>query len=358
MKSQFILHEEKSIFYVDLRNFGEDISQLMTEMKQAITYANDEFPKTSRILVDVRGTDMKCFQNKIVSELMGQFNTLNIKRAMCLPWLFSFLANSFISSEKFKTFNNIEKAKNWLVSDVNDDLQIQRMQNIFYSYKLKKDSLHIPGETRKIIYKSSDMTEGLRFGSNLIWVFSNSICLFPDTPTWENYEEYCEVNVKVTNIPIERIEYYHITGEVFRENKISGGGGGGSSIKGAVVGGVIAGEAGAIIGSRKKVEPIQSEIITHDTRETTIKFFDENDKRCKLIFDHKSYEVLKDLIPEKEYDIVSSIKSENIIKKLQGEDGNKTVFDQIRELAKLKEDGILNNDEFIEKKRVLLEKIK
>jgi hypothetical protein len=357
MKSKFILHEDKSIFYVDLRDFGEDISPLIEEMKQAVTFANDEFPKTGRILVDRRGTDNKSFQNKLVAELMVQFDNLTIKRALCLPWLLGFLF-SFITLEKVKGFNNIEEAKNWLVSDVNDETQIQRIQNIFDNYKIIKESLDIPIQTRKIVCQGGEVSKSIKFGSTLIWIAHNCICLFPDNPNWENYEEYSKDIEKITSIPVEKVEYYRIIGEVFRENKISGGGGGGSSIKGAVVGGVIAGEAGAIVGSRKKVEPIQSEIITHDTRETTLNFFDENDKRCKLIFDHNSYQVLNDLIPEKEYDIVSSIKSANIIKRLQGEDGNKTVFDQIRELAKLKEEGILSDDEFIEKKRKLLEKIK
>ena len=80
--------------------------------------------------------------------------------------------------------------------------------------------------------------------------------------------------IKLTTIPSGQIEYFSKRGEIFRENKISGGGGGGSSIGGAVVGSLIAGDAGAIVGSRNKVNAIKSEIIEHDTRETFLNYFD------------------------------------------------------------------------------------
>ncbi|WP_010243672.1 hypothetical protein [Acetivibrio cellulolyticus] len=82
--------------------------------------------------------------------------------------------------------------------------------------------------------------------------------------------------MKLYTILLDKIEYYATRGEIVHENKITGGGGGGSSIKGAVIGGVIAGEAGAIIGSRKKLDPIKSELIAHDNRETFLNFFDDN----------------------------------------------------------------------------------
>jgi hypothetical protein len=46
--------------------------------------------------------------------------------------------------------------------------------------------------------------------------------------------------------------------------------GGGSSVSGAVVGGLLAGGAGAVIGSREKVE---SQLIRHDEREVLFNFF-------------------------------------------------------------------------------------
>ena len=84
----------------------------------------------------------------------------------------------------------------------------------------------------------------------------------------ENYSD----KVFRYNISLDKIEYYGVEGKVFRENKISGGGGGGSSVVGAIVGGAIAGETGAIIGSRRKVNEIKSELLTHDNRAMVLNF--------------------------------------------------------------------------------------
>lgn len=88
-----------------------------------------------------------------------------------------------------------------------------------------------------------------------------------------------------------------------QETIISGGGGGGSSLGGAVVGALIAGPTGAIIGSRKSINPIHSKTVTHDERETLIEFFYEGKKQY-MFLDSQSYAALIKLIPEKEYSIV------------------------------------------------------
>lgn len=80
--------------------------------------------------------------------------------------------------------------------------------------------------------------------------------------------------VKCNQITLKDIEYFISQGEIYRETRISGGGGGGSSLGGAVIGGVIAGEAGAIIGSRKAGTPITSRLVTHDEREVILYYYD------------------------------------------------------------------------------------
>ncbi|MFM8424567.1 MAG: hypothetical protein ACKOBL_05265, partial [Chloroflexota bacterium] len=58
------------------------------------------------------------------------------------------------------------------------------------------------------------------------------------------------LDIKLSELSLNQIECFSQHGEIFRENKITGGGGRGSSIGGAVAGEIIAGEAGAVIGSR------------------------------------------------------------------------------------------------------------
>lgn len=127
-----------------------------------------------------------------------------------------------------------------------------------------------------------------------VWKTKHAICFF------RSYKSGCIscLDIKLSELPLNQIECFSQHGEIFRENKITGGGGRGSSIGGAVAGEIIAGEAGAVIGSRQKVNEIKSELITHDTRETFLNYLD-NDKRYPLFFNVESYQTLNDLILKK-----------------------------------------------------------
>jgi hypothetical protein len=226
-------------------------------------------------------------------------------------------------------------------------------------YETIKKTIDIPVTAKEIVFFKSSEKSIINPATNknpvYIWKAEANICLFPSTPATQF--SLSLDNVKVYLIPVSQIEYFSKRGEIFRENKISGGGGGGSSIGGAVAGGLIAGDVGAVIGSRKKVEGIKSELVTHDTRETFINYFDENKERQSLFFDNNAFQVLNDLIPEKEFNIVNSLKSNMIINNQLQNIEKKTITDQLRELAKLKDDGIISEDEFFEKKKILLDKI-
>ena len=130
----------------------------------------------------------------------------------------------------------------------------------------------------------------------------------------------------------------------------SGGGGGGISIGGAIIGGMIAGDVGAIVGSRQGTAEIKSELVTHDSRCTILKT-----KTTSLRMSFEAYDVLSELIPEKEYNVVQELKKLSIVTKSSSTTISAT--EQIRELAKLKDDAILTEEEFIEKKRELLTKM-
>ena len=84
---------------------------------------------------------------------------------------------------------------------------------------------------------------------------------------WRDEEFFCICNTVIRNgikIKVSNIKYYRIVGDKYVTTEVTGGGGGGSSIKGAIIGGIIAGEAGAIIGSRKSIEPVKSNSTVHD----------------------------------------------------------------------------------------------
>ncbi len=134
-------------------------------------------------------------------------------------------------------------------------------------------------------------------------------------------EEKEFMKVHAFSIPLTNIEYFAMSGETYATTEISGGGGtiGGTSIPGAIVGGMIAGEAGAVIGSRKKgtIDPIKSYTSVHDERECYIKFRKEDGSLDEVVCKHNErlvesrkqfvnaaelfYDSLKKIIPEKEY---------------------------------------------------------
>lgn len=100
-----------------------------------------------------------------------------------------------------------------------------------------------------------------------------------------------------TTYDIDKIKYYKLAGSVYQQQYISGGGGGGSSLGGAVVGSLVAGGAGAIIGSRKKINDVQTTYITKDDRTLVITFIDEEEVELP----YKFYERMLDYVPEKDY---------------------------------------------------------
>jgi hypothetical protein len=136
----------------------------------------------------------------------------------------------------------------------------------------------------------------------------------------ENFENYdfkskLEKNVdlidlKSLSIPVENILYYQIQGGIQKVSRVSGGQ---SSIGGAIIGGMLAGDTGAIIGSRTKID---TEVSNEDDRRIFLYYY-SGQKLIKLSLFPNNYlsigetllidryiEMLDSLIPEKNYDVV------------------------------------------------------
>ena len=202
---------------------------------------------------------------------------------------------------------------------------------------------------------------------NYIFVSDNKLCVIPvfeEYGPWNCYKERGDLlRNDVSNffacvqIPFDKIEWFNIGGDFYREQKITGGGGGGSDLGGAIIGGAIAGGVGAVIGSRKESEAIKSELVEHDTRETVLSYFSDNENRQTMVFKHEDYQTIEDLIPEKNYAVVSEAKKQRFIQQSIKVDETKEITEKIKELAKLKDDGVLTEEEFADKKKELLAKI-
>lgn len=91
-----------------------------------------------------------------------------------------------------------------------------------------------------------------------------------------NISEITFKPVEYEKIAYDDIVFFTKEGDVTYTTEVSGGGvcGGGSSLTGAIVGGAIAGNTGAIIGSRKEVTstPIKSRTVRHDDTRTRIRY--------------------------------------------------------------------------------------
>ncbi len=231
----------------------------------------------------------------------------------------------------------------------------QSRERTLQAYNDIKSKISIPKTALKVTYNSGYAK--ILITQHYIWIENNYLCLFPRNPPVYDSPDSIK-KIVLYRVPVNKIEYYITRGELIHENKISGGGGGGSSLSGAVVGGIVAGGAGAVISSRKKTNPIKSELVTHDTRETILNFFDNQNTKHSLIFAYEDYDTLFELLPEKAYETVKAVKTNLAVNKVINGDKISNITEQIRELAKLKHEALLTEEEFSEKKKALLDKIK
>lgn len=202
----------------------------------------------------------------------------------------------FLLSITFSVFLSNEK-KHLANKKATDD-NLKKYNHLYKIYdKLKLDA-SVPSDSKEISVTKSNPHLKITEGQYYIWKDNNTLNLFPKI---QLYDEFKSTNMiyKLTTIKLNNIEYFTNQGEIFKENKISGGIGSGVSITGAIIGGAIAGDVGAIIGSRKKQTPVKSELITHDNRETIIVILTQNNLLETIFLSFEDFFILKQLIPEK-----------------------------------------------------------
>lgn len=150
-------------------------------------------------------------------------------------------------------------------------------------------------------------------------------------------------------ISLDNIQYFSKDGDVKYTTTISGGGGGGSSLSGAIVGGLIAGEAGAIIGSRQKINPITSKTETHSTTKTILKYFDGDELVVLTFVGHGMYNYLLKTIPEKDLESVQLQTSPKT--------NNSDIKQKLITLKSLFEEGLIDETEYNRKKQEIINQI-
>lgn len=130
-----------------------------------------------------------------------------------------------------------------------------------------------------------------------IWFSNKDIVFCPDAL---NCGTEMDVENRIIFIKYDNIKYFTKDGTVSFTNEIINNGKN-ISVSGAVIGGLIAGETGAIIGSRKDMNKIENETVKHDEIYTYIYFEKDNEVKLVEIKGSESYRRILNLIPEKEY---------------------------------------------------------
>lgn len=192
-----------------------------------------------------------------------------------------------------------------------------------------------------------------------------SFCL--DNPDM-NDDETIEKSKCFIIIPVDQIICFYKEGDVQYTTKVSGGGGGGSSLTGALVGGLIAGETGAIIGSRKKNKEIKSTVVTaHNDRKVVIRY-NENGSVKILSREDKEFEIydyLLEKIPEKDLLTIQmnqTLTSNNTVsaeENVSDDIGSKNqdISERLQKLQNLYDSKLITESEYASKRQDILDSL-
>lgn len=200
------------------------------------------------------------------------------------------------------------------------------------AYNQAKSKVTIPSNARKV--ESRDGYENMfSFLEYFMWIENGYLCFFPTKPSIRDIQT-CPEKMVLYKISFDRIDFFSTEGEVIHETKITGGG-----------------------GNYANIAPIKSQLISHDNRNTILYFFDDRYVRQKLVFKFYAFDIFNELFPEKSFNAVNTIKEHSLLDKIKKEKETLNIPDRIRELSKLKNEGIITEKEFQDKKKEMLSKI-
>ncbi len=121
MKTNWIDYHNKRILLADYSNFSMDAESVKMEMQAAIDLAKQEAPDSVLTLTDVRGTKGSPQIINLMKDTAAQIGPFARKRAVVgvsgVQRTFLELINKFSGDKPLMLFEDIEKAKQWLVED-------------------------------------------------------------------------------------------------------------------------------------------------------------------------------------------------------------------------------------------------
>ncbi len=185
------------------------------------------------------------------------------------------------------------------------------------------------------------------YENNALFIFPTEEHLSKDHITYRTPAKDLEKRINCDDIKLIQIDkfdmdYYRIVGEEKSEMQIHTADTG-VNIKGAVVGGLIAGEAGAIIGSQHGRNKVYSTMRHFDERYVELLYRDSG-RTQKLKMSITAYPLLETWLPDKEYEFVVK----------RTEHSNDDPFVKIEKYKELLDKGVITQEEFDKKKKELL----
>ncbi len=183
-----------------------------------------------------------------------------------------------------------------------------------------------------------------------IWFSNKDIVFCPDALN-------CGTETDIANhiilIKYNDIKYFTKDGTISYTNEIIDNGKN-ISVSGAVIGGLIAGEAGAIIGSRKDINKIENVSVKHDEIYTYVYFEKNNEVKLVEIKGNEFYQRILHLIPEKEYNcVVHKTKEISLDMSLETTD----IKLKLKDIKSMFDEGLITEEEYNDKKSDLLSKM-
>ncbi len=119
MKSHWIEHQGKRIFYADYSQFGDDHASLAAEVEQAVWALAAEPLKSVLVLANFEGSEPTFANLNVIRRLAPRSNSAVIKRALLgLSSSSRFFMTTFsnvIGETPVAAFDNKEKALEWLI---------------------------------------------------------------------------------------------------------------------------------------------------------------------------------------------------------------------------------------------------
>ncbi|MDE6435851.1 MAG: SHOCT domain-containing protein [Lachnospiraceae bacterium] len=187
-----------------------------------------------------------------------------------------------------------------------------------------------------------------------LWIENDCFNMFPMS---QYYKQSCTSSVSkpdvsmlhLKTIPIDKILYFEEIGELRKYTTVSGGG---SSLKGALLGYVLADDIGALIGSRK---PIETKIVSEDDRKIELIYKNDKNEIVNLEFTHDAYEVFKKVIPLKELRRIAGLNISNNTGDITDIKESITIKEKLKQLNDLKTEGLITDEEYSVQKRKILD---